>query len=324
MHQSSSLDFKLVQRICLLQQALDQALDSLEEMRSQIQDQQWIETQLANTEKYANIQQRGIAQLKQNLAQFTDVQNHLLGVMAYRLNALMDQQQREFGRLRMQIHQGEIEVQTYLQYLGSHCNTGNISRAVSQEDYLTLKTEVMMARAMAVSLSRHLGQTHQQLGNLTSNLDNHHLNLEHMVKAIQGMVNDLNALESEGEESSVILKNELSAEAADSGSEANILQDTLHEQAQYIQELEAMLMDQFSQQAQLRHSYQALAAQRDHYKHQLQASGLASIQPAALPEPDAAPGSQSPLRPSVPQPPPPIQPLRLLQDRHPLDPIGES
>lgn len=110
MHQSSSLDFKLVQRVCLLQQALDQALAALQDLRSQVQDKEWIETQLANTEKYANVQQQAIAQLKQHLSQFTEVQHRLLDVTAYRLNTLIDYQQAEFNRLRIQIQQDRKSV----------------------------------------------------------------------------------------------------------------------------------------------------------------------------------------------------------------------
>jgi hypothetical protein len=36
MFQETSLDFKLVQRICLLQQALDQAMDSLDDLQKRV------------------------------------------------------------------------------------------------------------------------------------------------------------------------------------------------------------------------------------------------------------------------------------------------
>ncbi|MEL6763144.1 MAG: hypothetical protein AAFO87_05645, partial [Cyanobacteria bacterium J06607_6] len=61
-------------------------------MKTQVQDKHWIESQLASTEKYANVQQQAIAHLKQELAQFAHVQHDLLNVIGYRLNELIDQQ----------------------------------------------------------------------------------------------------------------------------------------------------------------------------------------------------------------------------------------
>jgi len=60
---------KQVDRIHNLERALDQSLISLEELRLQLVDQQFLENQLAATEDIANIQQRAITQLKQQLAQ---------------------------------------------------------------------------------------------------------------------------------------------------------------------------------------------------------------------------------------------------------------
>ena len=120
MQQSHSIDFKLVQRVCLLQQALDQALESLDELAAQLKDKHQVETQLASTEKYANVQQQAIAHLKHQLSQFTEIQNHLLGVIGFRINELIDQQQQGFDQLNIQFQQSHTELQRYLQYLTQH------------------------------------------------------------------------------------------------------------------------------------------------------------------------------------------------------------
>ncbi|MEL6382131.1 MAG: hypothetical protein AAFQ89_06610 [Cyanobacteria bacterium J06626_18] len=338
MHQSSSLDFKLVQRVCLLQQALDQALAALQDLRSQVQDKEWIETQLANTEKYANVQQQAIAQLKQHLSQFTEVQHRLLDVTAYRLNTLIDYQQAEFNRLRIQIQQGQIELQSYLQYLGGHCSSEN----TSPDYYLALEAEVMMARTMAVSLSRQVNTAKQYLDSLASDLSNHHLNLSHIIKTLQAMGADLNTFEATADTSSAtsaIALNSatantaalngrttadsecLKADALNSEAEdVSLLQDSLRRQAQRIQELEALLMEQFGQRTQLKQRCQALAVEKDYYKRELEALKATQAQPPQQPEAATADMESPVFTDPTPhhrlrsQPHPPIQPLKLQEE----------
>lgn len=317
MYQSSSLDFKLVQRVCLLQQALDQALDALQDLRSQVEDKQWIENQLANTEKYANVQQQAIAQLKQHLGQFTEVQHHLLGVTAYRLNELIDHQQVEFNRLRIQIQQGQVELQTYLQYLRGHCNSENNG----QDYYLDLEAEVMMARAMAVSLSRQVNLAKQHLDSLTSELSNHHLNLSHIIKTIQAMIDDLASFESTTEKppkSAVSIDDTPSIET--DYEDVGILQSTLRRQELRIHELETILMEQFEQRTQLKQRCQALSAEKEHYKRQLEAlqTATGSMTENAATAADVVkptlPANQFPHYRVRSQPHPPIQPFKLSEE----------
>lgn len=56
-------------RIRELEQALDQSLASVDELRSQVVDQHFLERQLASTEEIANVQQQAIYQLKLQFAQ---------------------------------------------------------------------------------------------------------------------------------------------------------------------------------------------------------------------------------------------------------------
>ena len=57
------------ERIQHLEKALDQSLASLEDLRRQLIDQQFLEAQLASTEEISNIQQQAITQLKWQLQQ---------------------------------------------------------------------------------------------------------------------------------------------------------------------------------------------------------------------------------------------------------------
>ncbi|MEB3292701.1 MAG: hypothetical protein VKJ24_06045 [Synechococcales bacterium] len=55
------------ERISQLEQALDQTLLHLQELRSQLVQQEWLEERLADTEEFANVQQQAIWQLKQQI-----------------------------------------------------------------------------------------------------------------------------------------------------------------------------------------------------------------------------------------------------------------
>ncbi len=75
--QTRSLEQERTVRIHHLEQALDQALACMEELRLRVQDQGLIEAQLAATEKFASVQQQAIARLKLRLKQqqqFMDTQ----------------------------------------------------------------------------------------------------------------------------------------------------------------------------------------------------------------------------------------------------------
>ncbi len=285
MQQSNSLDFKLVQRVCLLQQALDQALESLEDLAAQVQDKYWVETQLASTEKYANVQQQAITHLKQQLAQFTEIQDHLLGVMGFRLNELIDQQQQAFDQLNIQFQQSHTELQTYLQYLTHQQQTVPMLERGSEEHYRALEAEVMVARSMTVHLSQYLGSAKQYLDHLNADLGNHHLNLGQIIKTIQAMIVDLATFDHTSTHKSqpqLAEADGLSEEWTQERSLAELeiainplldvdaLQTDVRRQQIRIQELQAALAERVHHETHLRQRYQEVAAERDYYRRELQ------------------------------------------------------
>jgi DNA repair exonuclease SbcCD ATPase subunit len=334
MQQSHSLDFKLVQRVCLLQQALDQALGSLDELKAQVKDKQWVEAQLANTEKYANVQQQAIAHLKQQLAQFAEVQNDLLNVMGYRLNHLIDHQQHDFGHLHVHFQQSYSELQTYLQYLGKQQQISSTVDPDSEAHHLALQAEVMIARSMAVHLSKHLSLAKQHLDTLRSELGNHHLNVSHILKTIQSMIADLENFdrpESErrtvGPEPVGTLKDmarlnpeEIMTTLGDDEPDLSVLEALVERQEGRIQELETVLREQVEYGTQIRQRYQAIAAERDYYKQEL-AKLQRAQSPAVSPSQEAEEetGTTDPNAPSLPTPPP--VPRRYRGRSHPSQPI---
>lgn len=324
MTHKGSLDFKLVQRVCLLQQALDQALHSLEALRSQVQNQHWLEAQLAKTEKYANVQQQAIAYLKQQLAQVTDTQRQLLQTMLDRLETLIDSQQTALHRLQLQIQQGEAELQTYLQHLRNHCQEGqNWGTIAPDAQRLDLESEVMIARSVTVSLSGQLQTARGHIQTLGSILEHHHADLTRLTTAIQETLNELEPETASVAPSSAIAPALLSPDDPD---DAVRLRQTIRRQQTQIQELEMVLVDQFARQTQLKQRCQSLAAERDYYKRQLdqpQSQGAAPTDttaaatfphcPALAPTPPQ--DTEWPWRRRLrPHPPPPIQPLQLPEE----------
>lgn len=74
--QGETREYNQSERIDQLEQALEQSLTSLNELKQKLKDQHLLETQLAATEEIANLQQKAITQLKQQIAQ----QQQALGV----------------------------------------------------------------------------------------------------------------------------------------------------------------------------------------------------------------------------------------------------
>ncbi|MEM6839867.1 MAG: hypothetical protein AAF609_23895 [Cyanobacteria bacterium P01_C01_bin.120] len=338
MQQSHSIDFKLVQRVCLLQQALDQALESLDELAAQLKDKHQVETQLASTEKYANVQQQAIAHLKHQLSQFTEIQNHLLGVIGFRINELIDQQQQGFDQLNIQFQQSHTELQRYLQYLTQHQTAARFEPG-SEEHRLALEAELMVTRSMAVHLSKYLGLSKQHLDYLNGDLSDHHFNLSQIIKTIQAMIADLATFDRtptgrcREAQSSPAVKDELLERSPIDSEPMNsavpdlaALQTENRRQQVRIQELQAMLMAQADDETQLRQRLQAVAAERDYYRCECRKmqnlsskTSLSANEPPSVQSLSAVPDSADLLSPSPSKqrrsnPSQPIRPLQLPPD----------
>lgn len=311
MVQDRSLDFRLVQRVCALQQALDQALSSLEDLRGQLQDQQWLEAQLAKTEKYANVQQQAIAYLQCQLKDITRNQRHLLHQLLVHLDGWVQDQQVALNRLQLQIEQGEAELQTFLHHIRSHSPDYSPFAPAADACQMDLEAEVMVARSVTVSLGTQLQAARYQIQTLAQVLNQHHGDIAHLAIAIQTMLNTLTQ-EVAAKPGDLDDQGEL-APAAEvvpplpEPDEIGVLRHAVQMQQMRIHELEATLADQFSRHTQLKHRCQTLAAERDYYKRQLEQMQA----PAVLPLPwEAEADLPNARRPRF-QPPPPIQPLQI-------------
>ena len=262
MSQEGSLDFRLVKRICQLQEALDQALDSLDELKLRVQDQHLLESQLAKTEKFSNVQQQLINHFKQQLAQKNHWQHQVLQELMAHLTDLIERQQIELERLHVRIQQGQTEIQNYLVRLKNHCQGSQTTPYSPQQERMELESEVMVARALTVSLGAQLKTAQQHIQALDIVLNQHQISLAKLEASVE-------QLEPLSDEFQIISQpNLIPAIDTDQNSIPFELRHELKAKQLIVDELETELDKQFKQQTQLRHHCQELAAQRDHYKRQ--------------------------------------------------------
>ncbi|MBD2108531.1 hypothetical protein [Nodosilinea sp. FACHB-13] len=267
MFQESSLDFKLVQRVCLLQQALDQAKESIEEMQEQVENHQMLQAHLAQTEEYSNVQQKIIVNLKQQLDAKDEWQHQVFEQLLVGVKGLVVDQQLELERLRVRIHQGQAEVQDYLVRLKNYYQSLAMGRAPGQD--LDLNSEVMIARSLTVSLSSQLQAAQQHVQHLDNTLTRHQVTLARMQAYAKG---DSQSMGEPIEASSDPLALPPAAEALDDDPIA--LKTIVEAQRQKIAELNNQLGQQFHQQTSLKYRCQEIAAERDGLRQQATALKL--------------------------------------------------
>ncbi len=264
MFQESSLDFKLVQRVCLLQQALDQAKESLEEMQEQVANHEMLQAHLAQTEEYSNVQQKIILNLKQQLEAKDQWQHQVLDQIVVGIKDLVADQQLELERLRSRIHQGQAEVQDYLVRLKNHYQSLALGRSPTQE--LDLNSEVMIARSLTVSLSSQLQAAQQHIQHLDTTLTRHQVTLARMQAYVSNSAHGLGGAISGSET--------LPPPRPDLDDDPVALKAIIEAQRQKIAELSTELGQQFQQQTSLKYRCQEIAAERDGMKQRAMALSL--------------------------------------------------
>ena len=258
MLQDSSLDFKLVQRICLLQQALDQATESLEEMQQQVANHQMLQSHLSQTEAFSNVQQKIILNLKQQLADKDDWQRQLLAKVLVDLKYLIDSQQLELERLKVRIHQSYTEVQDYLVRLKGYYQSLSLNQLPLQ--HLDLNSEVMIVRALTVSLSSQLQAAQEHIQGIDQTLSRYQVTFARL----QTHSKTLGSLETAELDPA---KSLLFSSGEENDQEDSVaLRAVLATQQQKIAELSTQLEDQFHHQTGLKVRCQELAAERDYFK----------------------------------------------------------
>jgi hypothetical protein len=267
MLQDTSLDFKLVQRICLLQQALDQAMDSMAELQRRVEEHQMLESHLAQTEEYSNVQQKIILNLQQQLSTKTQWQQQVLAQVLGQVKQLIDSQQIELERLRARIHQSQAEVQTYLVRLKDDSQTLSLNPLAPLDPDMTL--EVMLARNLTVSLCSQLQTARQHIHELDRTLTRYHVTFAQLKSQARSLAGTASRGRDTPTDLSFTANFEPDFPDWETLKDPIALQAIVDAQNQKIAELNAELNKQFQQQTQLKQRCQILAADRDYYKQQI-------------------------------------------------------
>ncbi|MBC7973174.1 MAG: hypothetical protein H7Z11_24130 [Verrucomicrobia bacterium] len=195
LRQARSLSHEQIERIRHLEQALDQSLASLSEMRLQMVDQHLLEAQLASTEEISNIQQQAIARLKLQLAQQqqalnaqlveTQARDRSLQTLLNTMEALTQAQQQELEQLQTQIAHDRADVQTYQHRLEEQLEHLQTDLNAQQARTLALETPSLDARTLANHLTARLEQAHAQVSELSQILSDRQEALKQLEAELQ-------------------------------------------------------------------------------------------------------------------------------------------
>lgn len=272
--QAQTLDQERVDRIQQLEQALDQALVWLDELRSQLNDQAILETQLATTEEYSHVQQQAIARLKLQLAdqqQVLDVQlletqqrDQAIQELMATIETMTQQQQQELERLRSYITQDQVEGQTHRSLLAQQIHDLQTTLESRQQRIADLESETLSARTVAASLREQLTTAQQQIKELSVRLQ------QYQADWVQ-LESQLAEVQSERQTAAAKLQPPLSLPislplqrmVAESGNLLTSLQQDLTRAHRRIEMLENQLAQQIRLHAHWQQSHQQLEEERD-------------------------------------------------------------
>ncbi|MBD2076612.1 hypothetical protein H6F86_22535 [Phormidium sp. FACHB-592] len=195
LRQARLLSHEQIERIRHLEQALDQSLASLSEMRLQMVDQQRLEAQLAATEDISNIQQRAIARLKLQLAhqqqaltaQLTETQarDRSLQTLLNTMEGLTQAQQQELEQLQTQVAHDRADVQAYRQQLEEQLEQLQTDLHTQQARTIALESQSLDAQTLATQLTERLESARDQVCELSQILSNRQIALEQLETELQ-------------------------------------------------------------------------------------------------------------------------------------------
>ncbi len=136
-------------RIRDLEQALDQSIASLEDLRSQVVNQHFLERQLASTEEIANVQQQAIHQLKLQFSQ----QKAELEIKIQQAQ----QREREYQAL---LDAAEARSQAELDVLKAQVNSADVQPFAIEQQLQVLQADLQLRRQQLQDLEAQKQESH--------------------------------------------------------------------------------------------------------------------------------------------------------------------
>ncbi len=192
---AQALDQERLSRIHHLEQALDQAMTSLEEQRLTLKDQAVLERQLAATEEFASVQQQVIARFKLQLAEQqqaldaqileTQQRDQAIQELLATIETMTQAQQQEVERLRLRLSQDQQDAQSSRSRVDKQLQDLQAALESRQQRVSSLESETLSARTLTASLQGQLETSQQQIKELSSSLRQYRSSLAQLEAQIE-------------------------------------------------------------------------------------------------------------------------------------------
>jgi chromosome segregation ATPase len=190
--QSRSLSHEQIERIRHLEQALDQSVSTLREMRLQVVDQHLLEAQLASTEEISNIQQQAIGRLKLQLAQQQQAlsvqliemqtRDRSLQALLHTMEALNQMQQQALEQLQTQLVSDRTEVEAHQHQLEERLV---LVQATIHTPSSRTESQRLETQALSEGLTARLAEAHAQVNELSLILNDRQMALRQLEGELQ-------------------------------------------------------------------------------------------------------------------------------------------
>lgn len=181
--QARILNQEQTTRITHLEQALDQALAYIEDLRTQLKDQEVLENQLVATEEFSHVQQQAIVRLKGQLgeqqqvleAQVLETQqrDQAIQELMATIETMTLGQQQDLERLKSYLAQDQVEVQNHRHLMGQQIQELQTALESRQQRISELESETLSARTLTTSLREQLTTAQHQIKELSVRLQQH-------------------------------------------------------------------------------------------------------------------------------------------------------
>ncbi|HEY9639880.1 MAG TPA: hypothetical protein V6C57_05320 [Coleofasciculaceae cyanobacterium] len=265
--QAQALDQERVARIFHLEQALDQALCCLAEMRLQLQDQAILEGQLAATEDYASVQQQAIARFKLQIAEQqealdaqileTQQRDQAIQELLATIESMTEAQHQEIERLRLKLSQDQQEAQTHRSRIGKQFQDFQAALESRQSRVSELEAETLAARTLTVSLQGQLEASQQQIRELSTSLRQYRTSLAQL----EAQIEQTHLVLEERQTRTARFQRRQTGSAEQTA--ITTLQQDLAKALRQVEALEEQIAQQSIQQTRLQQSHQELESERD-------------------------------------------------------------
>ena len=215
-----------IERIHQLEQALEQSLNSLSELRSHLSKQQMLETQLAETQEVSSLQQQALAELKQELNDqqqaFSDqilqaqIKDQTIQALLTTIETLTQSQEGELGHLKTYLSQTRKTIHNSQKQLERQQVESQTTVEAQQQRVRSLESQILTSRNLAGRLEVQLVTANKQIEILYERLGDRAYSLKHLEdthRQTQAMVSQQKITITTLEQKIETLENQLARQA---------------------------------------------------------------------------------------------------------------